>query len=160
MCVLGGEPPQLSSCKQNMHSTWWVGSGGALVAGTCGDKQTSGCEDHKCAHMYRRVGGMMTNVHVAILSKSLHICENLPPALHVVISVTCVLGGEPPQLSSCKQNMHSTWWVGSGGALVAGTCVMWFDSGSLFLSCELAASIVFRDNVDGVGENISGCVRP
>ena len=30
--------------------------------------------------------------------------------------------------------------------------VMWFDSGSLFLSCELAASIVFRDNVDGVGE--------
>ena len=37
--------------------------------------------------------------------------------------------------------------------------VMWFDSGSFFLSCELAASIVFRDNVDGVGENISGCVR-
>ena len=125
--MLGGEPPQLSSCKQNMHSTWWVGSGGALVAGTCGDKQTSGCEDHKYAHMYRRVGGMMTNVHVAILSKSLHICENLPPALHVVISVTCVLGGEPPQLSSCKQNMHSTWWVGSGGALVAGTCERMFD---------------------------------
>ena len=47
----------------------------------------------------------------------------------------------------------------------AGKCtsietVMWFDSGLLFLSCELAASIVFRDNVDGVGENISGCVRP
>ena len=38
--------------------------------------------------------------------------------------------------------------------------VMWFDSGSLFLSCELAASIVSRDNVDGVGENISGCARP
>ena len=37
--------------------------------------------------------------------------------------------------------------------------VMWFDSGSLCLSCELAASIVFRGNVDGVGENISGCVR-
>ena len=34
--------------------------------------------------------------------------------------------------------------------------VMWSDSGSLFLSCELAASIVFRDNVDGVGENM-GC---
>ena len=40
-----------------------------------GDKLTSGCEDHKCAHMCRRVGGMMTDVHVAILSKSLHICE-------------------------------------------------------------------------------------
>ena len=93
-----------------------------MVAGTCGDKQTSGCEDHKCAHMYRRVGGMMTDVHVAILSKSLHICENLPPALHVVISVTCVLGGELPQLSSCKQNMYITWWVGPGGAMVAGTC--------------------------------------
>ena len=39
------------------------------------DKQTSGCEDHKCAHMYRRVGGMMLDVHVAILSKPLHICE-------------------------------------------------------------------------------------
>ena len=38
--------------------------------------------------------------------------------------------------------------------------VMWSDSGSLFLSCELAASVVFRDNVDGVGENISGCVHP
>ena len=38
--------------------------------------------------------------------------------------------------------------------------VMWFDSVSLFLSCELAASIVFRDNVDGVGENISGCATP
>ena len=38
--------------------------------------------------------------------------------------------------------------------------VMWFDSGSLFLSCELAASTVFRDNVDGVGDNISGYVRP
>ena len=38
--------------------------------------------------------------------------------------------------------------------------VMRFDSGSLFLSCELATSIVFRDNVDGVGENISGYVRP
>ena len=43
------------------------------------DKQTSGCEDHKCAHMYRRVGGMMTDVHVAILSKSLHICEKREP---------------------------------------------------------------------------------
>ena len=39
------------------------------------DKQTSGCEDHKCAQMFRRVGGMMTDVHVAILSKPLHICE-------------------------------------------------------------------------------------
>ena len=29
----------------------------------------------KYAHMYRRVGGMMTDVHVAIFSKSLHICE-------------------------------------------------------------------------------------
>ena len=41
------------------------------------DKQKSGCEDHKCAHMCRRVGGMMTDVHVAILSMPLHICENL-----------------------------------------------------------------------------------
>ena len=54
------------------------------------DKQTSGCGDHKCAHLYRRVGGMMTDVHVAILSKPLHICENLPPALHLVSSVMCV----------------------------------------------------------------------
>ena len=38
--------------------------------------------------------------------------------------------------------------------------VIWSDPGSLFLSCEFAASIVFRDSVDGVGENISGCVRP
>ena len=38
--------------------------------------------------------------------------------------------------------------------------VMWSDSGSLFLSCELAASIVFRDSVDGVGENISGLCAP
>ena len=38
--------------------------------------------------------------------------------------------------------------------------VMWFDSGSLFLSCELAASIVFKDNVDGVGENISAVFAP
>ena len=37
--------------------------------------------------------------------------------------------------------------------------VMWSDSKSLFLSCELADSIVFRDNLYGVGENISGCVR-
>ena len=37
--------------------------------------------------------------------------------------------------------------------------VMWSDSGSLLLSCELAANIVFRDNVGGVGENISGFVR-
>ena len=86
-----------------------------MVAGTCGDKQTSGCEDHKCAHMYRRVGGMMTDVHVAILSKPLHICENLPPALHLVSLVMCVLGGELPQLSSCKQNMYITWWVGPNG---------------------------------------------
>ena len=93
-----------------------------MVAGTCGDKQTSGCEDHNCAHMYRRVGGMMTDVHVAILSKPLHICENLPPALHFVSLVMCVLGGELPQLSSCKQNMYITWWVGPGGAMVAGTC--------------------------------------
>ena len=93
-----------------------------MVAGTCGDKQTSGCEDHKCAHMYRRVHGMMANVHVAILSKPLHVCENLPPALHVESSVMCVLGGESPQLSSCQQNMHTTWWVGPGGAMVAGTC--------------------------------------
>ena len=57
-------------------------------------------------------------------SKSLHICENLPPALHVVILVTCVLGGELPQLSSCKQNVYITWWVGQGGAMVAGTCGM------------------------------------
>ena len=50
-----------------------------MVAGTCGDKQTSGCEDHKCAHMYRRVGGMMLDVHVAILSKPLaHLRK--PPA--------------------------------------------------------------------------------
>ena len=45
------------------------------------------------------------------------------------------------------------------GMLCVSATVMWSDSGSLFLSCELAASIVFRDNVDGVGENISGCVR-
>ena len=38
--------------------------------------------------------------------------------------------------------------------------VMWSDSRSLFLSCELAASIVFRDNVDGVGENISAVCAP
>ena len=44
------------------------------------------------------------------LSKPLHVCENLPPVLHVVSSVTCVLPGEPPQLRSCKQNMHTTWW--------------------------------------------------
>ena len=60
-------------------------------------------------------------MYVAILSNPLHICENLPPTLHGVISVY-VLGGEPPQPSSCKQNMHTTWWVGPGGALVAGTC--------------------------------------
>ena len=32
--------------------------------------------------------------------------------------------------------------------------VLWSDSGSLSLSCELAASIVFGDSVDGIGENI------
>ena len=34
--MLGGELPQLSSCIQNMYITWWVGPGGAMVAGTCG----------------------------------------------------------------------------------------------------------------------------
>ena len=34
--------PQLSSCKQNMYITWWVGPGGAMVAGTCGCMVSSG----------------------------------------------------------------------------------------------------------------------
>ena len=64
LCVFGG------------HSV--VGTGGTNFESCvfC-DKQTSGCEDHKCAHMYRRVGGMMLDVHVAILSKPLHICERV-----------------------------------------------------------------------------------
>ena len=32
-----------------------------------GDEKTTSFEDHKCAHMYMWVGGMMTDVHVAIL---------------------------------------------------------------------------------------------
>ena len=38
--------------------------------------------------------------------------------------------------------------------------VMWSDSGSLFQSCELAVSIVFRDRVDGVGKNTLGLCVP
>ena len=117
MCVLGGKTPQLSSCKQNMHTTWWVGPGGTMVAGTvvtirrqgvCGSQVRAcvlagGRDDDECARGH-------------FCSKPLHICENLSPAMHVVSSVTCV----QPQLSSWKQNMHTTWWP--GGTVAADTC--------------------------------------
>ena len=79
---------------------------------------------------------MMTDVHVAILSKPLHICENLPPALHLVSLVRCVPGGELPQLSSCQQNHvhHMVGWA--GGAMVAGTCAHPAISGAWVVCCE------------------------
>ena len=40
---------------------------GGLSGAERGDEQSSGCEDHTCAHVCRRVGGMVTDVHVAIL---------------------------------------------------------------------------------------------
>ena len=87
--------------------------GGQLgVDGKYRDEQTAGCEDHKYAHTYRRMGGTMTDVPLATCFEPLHICEkNSLPLLHVKSSATCVLGGDPPQLSRCEQNMHTTRWV-------------------------------------------------
>ena len=73
----------------------------------CNDKQTSGCEDHKCAHIYRRVGGMMTNVHVAILSKSLHICEKKKKRALL-------------RCTGCASHVCVDW-----GAACASLCCMW-----------------------------------
>ena len=61
--------------------------------------------------------------------------------------------------SGCSANMSWSTSACRNAVCTSIATVVWSDSGSPFQSCELAASIVFRDNVDGVGENISGCVR-
>ena len=89
-------------------------------------EQTLGCEDHKCAYMYRREEERDDDgcARGHLFQATAH--PRKPPArpaCREFVMCVCVFGGEPLQLGCCKQNMNTSWWVGPGGTLVAGTCV-------------------------------------